>query len=167
MVCLPDIRYFRSRASKRIFLWNILGYVPCFLQLVKCRALMPGYPFLCHWSFSRFPERKHPQFKKYLDWVYYIWYSFKNIIGEKGGAGYQHFRVPQHCCLKIFSSTGRRPASYCHGVGTSCVRPSVRSSVRASVNFFFKKLLLRNYWLDFNQISQECSLGGPLSNSFK
>ena len=45
----------------------------------------------------------------------------------------------------------------------ACVRPSVR----ASVNFFFKKLLLRNYWLDFNQISQECSLGGPLSNSFK
>ena len=38
---------------------------------------------------------------------------------------------------------------------------------RASVNFFFKKLLLRNYLLDFNQISQECSLGGPLSNSFK
>ena len=46
-------------------------------------------------------------------------------------------------------------------------RASVRPSVRASVNFFFKKLLLRNYWLDFNQISQEYSLGGPLSNSFK
>ena len=44
----------------------------------------------------------------------------------------------------IFSSTGRRPASYCHGI-VSVVRPSVRSSVRASVNFFFKKLLLRNY----------------------
>ena len=40
----------------------------------------------------------------------------------------------------VFNSTGRRPASYCHGVVTSCVRPSVR----ASVNFFFKKLL-RNY----------------------
>ena len=68
--------------------------------------------------------------------------------------------------LHFFSSTGRRPVSYCHGV-VSVVRASVRSSVRASVNFFFKKLLLRNYWLDFNQISQECSLGGPLSNSFK
>ena len=43
----------------------------------------------------------------------------------------------------------------------------VHSSVRASVNFFFKKLLLRNYWLDFYQISQECSFGGPLLNSFK
>ena len=30
----------------------------------------------------------------------------------------------------VFSSTGRRPASYCHGVGTSCVRPSVRPCVR-------------------------------------
>ena len=30
--------------------------------------------------------------------------------------------------------------------------------VRAFVNFLFEKLLLRNYWLDFYQISQECSL---------
>ena len=44
----------------------------------------------------------------------------------------------------------------------ACVRPSVRRSVNSS----FKKLL-RNYWLDFYQISQECSLGGPFSNSFK
>ena len=29
--------------------------------------------------------------------------------------------------------------------------------VHVFVNFFFKKLLLRNYWLDFKQISQECS----------
>ena len=29
--------------------------------------------------------------------------------------------------------------------------------VRVFVNFFFEKLLLRNYWLDFYQISQECS----------
>ena len=55
----------------------------------------------------------------------------------------------------IFSSTGQRPASYCHGVvSVTC----------ASVNFSFKKLLLRNYGLDFYQISQECSLGGPFSN---
>ena len=30
--------------------------------------------------------------------------------------------------------------------------------VRAFANFFCKKLLIRNYWLDFYQISQECSL---------
>ena len=41
------------------------------------------------------------------------------------------------------------------------------SVVRASLNSCFKKLLLRNYGLDFYEISQECSLGGPLSNSFK
>ena len=34
--------------------------------------------------------------------------------------------------------------------------------VRASINLFFKKLLLRNYWLDFYQISQECSLDRDL-----
>ena len=46
----------------------------------------------------------------------------------------------------------------------SCVR---RPFLRASVNSSFKKLLLRNYLLDFYEISQECSLSGPLSNSFK
>ena len=30
--------------------------------------------------------------------------------------------------------------------------------VHVFINFFFKKLLLRNYGLDFYQISQECSL---------
>ena len=30
--------------------------------------------------------------------------------------------------------------------------------VRAFLNLFFEKLLLRNYWLNFYQISQECSL---------
>ena len=43
---------------------------------------------------------------------------------------------------------------------------SIRSFIRPSVNSSFKKLL-RNCWLDFYEISQECSLGGPLSNSFK
>ena len=47
----------------------------------------------------------------------------------------------------IFSSTGRRPASYCHGV-VSVVCPSVslavRPCVRPSINSSFKKLL-RNY----------------------
>ena len=44
----------------------------------------------------------------------------------------------------IFSSTGQRPASYCHGIA-SFVRLSVRPSVRPSINSSFKKLLLRNY----------------------
>ena len=44
-----------------------------------------------------------------------------------------------------------------------CVcRASVRLSIRPSVNSSFKKLLL-----DFYQNSQECFLGGSLSNSFK
>ena len=32
------------------------------------------------------------------------------------------------------------------------------NNVRAFVNYFFEKLSPRNYWLDFYQISQECSL---------
>ena len=44
---------------------------------------------------------------------------------------------------KLVSSTGQRPGSYCHGV-VSLVHASVRSSMHASVNFAFKKLL-RNY----------------------
>ena len=41
----------------------------------------------------------------------------------------------------VISSTGRRPASYCHGV-VSVVRPSVRSSVRSSVRACVCKLFL-------------------------
>ena len=44
----------------------------------------------------------------------------------------------------FFSSTGQRPASYCHGV-VPVLGPSVCSSVHGSINFAFKKLLLRNY----------------------
>ena len=39
--------------------------------------------------------------------------------------------------ISVFSSTGRRPASLCHGL-LSVVRPCVR----LCVNFFFKHLLL-------------------------
>ena len=65
----------------------------------------------------------------------------------------------------VFSSTGQRASEL---LSWRCVRrPSVRPSVRASVNSSFKKLLLKKYGLDFYQTSQECSVYGPLSNSFK
>ena len=41
----------------------------------------------------------------------------------------------------IFSSTGHRPASLCHGL-LSVVRPVVHLAVRACVNFFLKHLFL-------------------------
>ena len=41
------------------------------------------------------------------------------------------------------------------------------SSIRPSVNNFFKHLLLLYYLAKSNQTSQECSLHGPLQNSFK
>ena len=50
------------------------------------------------------------------------------------------------CVLQaIFSSTGHRPASLCHGP-LSVVRACVRPSVRPCVNFFFKHLLRWNYY---------------------
>ena len=49
----------------------------------------------------------------------------------------------------------------------SCIHLIVHACVRPSVNSSFKKLLRRNYWLDFYKILQECSLGGPFSNSLK
>ena len=58
--------------------------------------------------------------------------------------------------------------SFCHPSMSGVRRPSsVRPSVRASVNNFFKRHLLWNHLLDFDQISQEWSLGGPLSKLFK
>jgi len=44
---------------------------------------------------------------------------------------------------------------------------SVHPSVHPSVNNFFKQHLLWNHFLDFDQTSQEWSLGGPLSKLFK
>ena len=58
----------------------------------------------------------------------------------------------------IFSSTGHRPASLCHGP---------LSVVRPSVNFFFKHLLRWNYLSDFDEISQKCFHHGPLQNFLK
>ena len=66
----------------------------------------------------------------------------------------------------VFSSTGHRPASSCHGP-LSVVRPSVSPCVRPCVNFFFKHLLLWNYLSDFDDISQKCSCHGPLQNFLK
>ena len=48
-----------------------------------------------------------------------------------------------------------------------CPSSIVRACVRASVNNFFKQHLLWNHLMDFNQTSQEWSLGGPLSKLFK
>ena len=91
-------------------------------------------------------------------------------MGKGENVDYQHFLLCQQCSLPFqeqFSFLAPLAEGQRAIVMAWWRRASVRSSVRASVNFFFKKLLLRNYWLDFNQISQECSLGGPLSNSFK
>ena len=41
------------------------------------------------------------------------------------------------------------------------------SSVRLSVNNFYKWLLLLNQWTDFEITSQECSLSGPLLKLIK
>ena len=66
----------------------------------------------------------------------------------------------------IFSSTGRRPANFCHGV-VSVVRLIVRSSLHASVRKLLLQKTSQKLLTGFLRISQECSLGGPLSNSLK
>jgi len=48
-----------------------------------------------------------------------------------------------------------------------CPWSIILASVPACVNNFFKQHLLWNHWLDFDQTSQEWSLGGPLSKLFK
>jgi len=52
-------------------------------------------------------------------------------------------------------------------VNCPCVRACVRASLRPCVNNFFKQHLLWNHLLDFDQTSQEWSLGGPLSKLLK
>ena len=63
-----------------------------------------------------------------------------------------------NCLHQSFSSTGRRPASLCHG-GLSVVR--------ACVNFCFKRHLLWNRWTDFDETLQKWSLDGPLPKLLK
>ena len=62
----------------------------------------------------------------------------KNTVGKREIGLYEQFL--------LFSSTGHRPASLCHGLLSAmrpCVCPScVRLTVRRCVNFFFKHLLL-------------------------
>ena len=65
----------------------------------------------------------------------------------------------------IFSSTGHRPGSLCHG--PLSVRPSVHPSIRLCVNFFLKHLPLWNYLSDFDEIAQKCSYHGPFQNLLK
>ena len=51
------------------------------------------------------------------------------------------FCFPSMFSKAFFSSTGQRPASYCHGV-VSIVCPSVRSFVRLFVRACVRKLFL-------------------------
>jgi len=68
---------------------------------------------------------------------------------------------PEHEVLSelLWSFNVRRPSS----VVRACVRPCDRDCV----NNVFKQHLLWNRLLDFDQTSQEWSLGGPLSKLFK
>ena len=70
------------------------------------------------------------------------------------------FSSPEHEVLKWAFVILQCPASVVR-------RPSVRACVRACVNNFFKRHLLWNRLLDFDQTSQEWSPGGPLSKLFK
>ena len=65
--------------------------------------------------------------------------KYKGYISKK-------LRFRGHSCFTntscFFSSTGRRPASYCHGV-VSVVCPSVSPSVRACLGVCVRKLFLQ------------------------
>ena len=62
---------------------------------------------------------------------------FENFVGKGENAGNQHFLLFH----KVFSSTGHRPVSLCHGP-LSVVHPSMHLSVRAltfSLKIFFSE----------------------------
>ena len=67
------------------------------------------------------------------------------------------FSSPEHKVLKL---------SFCDRF-LSVVRACVRPSVRASVNFPLKRHLLNNHWANFNETSQEYSLGEALPKLLK
>ena len=83
----------------------------------------------------------NPSQRPYLNWNLYIKNSFLAHLSTK-------------CSRWAF-------------VMAHCPSSIVCACVRACVNNFFKKHLLWNHLMDFDQTSQEWSLGGPLSKLFK
>ena len=58
------------------------------------------------------------------------------------------FQIPSNYDPRV--QNGPTPGAYQFSIGKS-----------------LKNLLIINYWANFNQILQECSLGGPLADFFK
>ena len=75
------------------------------------------------------------------------------------------FSHPCHCLWKKYTFLAHLRAEGSQGELFWSL--SVRRVRRPSVNNFFKHLLLLYYLAKSNQTSQECSLHGPLQNSFK
>ena len=80
---------------------------------------------------------------------------------------YNSFASSPCGCLFLAHLSTKCSVSFCDPSMSGVRRPCVRARVRASVNNFFKLHLLWNRLLDFDQTSQEWSLGGPLSKLFK
>jgi len=68
------------------------------------------------------------------------------------------FSSPDHKVLKV---------SFCDGPWSVVHRPSVYACVRPWFNNTFKQILFLNRSLDFDQTSQERSLGDPIPKLFK
>ena len=65
-----------------------------------------------------------------------------------------HFPLDKCCMFLVPVAVGQR--AYVMAWCPVCVR--------ASVNFYFKHLLLWHYLSDFNEVSQKCSCHGPFQN---
>ena len=108
----------------------------CYLLIFACQTIILSHDSLVCW----------------ITWILCIHNEAMVGIIHQGDA--LSPLLPEHgsntygLVFSCFSSTGQRPASYCHGiVSVVClsVHLSVCPYVRASVNSSFKRLLLRNY----------------------
>ena len=99
-------------------------------------------------------------------------YQVKNLYAWvkmiKGGKDELQEQPTSVICLMFLAPLAKGQQAIVMALCPSCVCPSISLSVCLSVSACVRKLFLQNTSpQNFYEISQKCSLGGPLSNSFK
>ena len=93
----------------------------------------------------------------------------ENIVGKAENAALQnqHFLLFPQFLAPLAVGQWAYVMAHCPLCVCLSVCACMCVCVRLCVNFFFKHLLLWNYWLDFDEISQKCSYHGLLQNFLK
>ena len=103
-------------------------------------------------------KNRYDTYRRYAFSILDIYRRYSSFVAKINQNGY----IP--CCLEnLVKTLLYLYPPQCSGGGVywnQLVCPSVRLSIRLSVNKILSGELLRNYWTDFDQIWHRCSLWG-------